>query len=90
MNLRTNDMKGEELLGYGKVKMASNKPDWCALIVCEGGDGEITVLWDEKHDYLDVSKMLYEVEEEQDPMVHIDVTDEGRQEIIGWIMGFNE
>ena len=90
MKLDCEKMKGNDALDYGKVRMASNKPEWCCLIVVGCDDGEISILWDEKHDYLDVSKMKYEVKEDEDPNEHIDVDDAKRKEILDWIASYCE
>ena len=94
MKLKCEEMKGQEALGWGKVKFAANKPEWCCLIfITEEDGGELSLLWDEKHAYMDMSRSIIpdldpDAEEYPDP--HVELTDEQRDALKEWIYSYCE
>lgn len=81
-------LKGTQFFGFGEVVFASNHPDHvCLLEVKNENDELFTVLYDQKHDYLNINKRIdpRTIAEGEEPTIedtNVELTSEQRQEII--------
>ena len=93
MAFKTKEIIGKQLLDLGTVKIASNKPENVFLLILNTEDKfvNISVLYDRRHNYLDVSKDFrgprHKVDMEHDER-HIEITDEQRRQIIEFIESY--
>lgn len=87
------DIKGQQLLDLGKVKIASNKPANVFLLILEteNKDENISVLYDRRHDYLDASRDFMRPMTDEDfrhDNRHIELDDDQKKQIIDFIESY--
>lgn len=52
-------LKGTQFFDFGEVVFASNHPDYVCLLEVKNTNNELfTVLYDQKHDYLNINKRI--------------------------------